>query len=59
MTEVVDAFGGHAEGYFLADKEAKMTLTALEHYVALAEQQTGKKVKCLPYCTCGWGIGIL
>ena len=47
MMEAVDAYGGHTEGYFLADKEAKTTLTALKHYVALAECQTGKKVKCL------------
>ena len=47
MMEAVDAFGSHTEGYFLADKEAGTTLTGLEHYVALAEQQTGKKVKCL------------
>ena len=47
MMEVVDVYGGHTEGYFLADKEAKTTLAALKHYVALVERQTGKKVKCL------------
>src|ERR1700735_1967531 len=47
MMEIVDAYGGHTEGYFLADKEAETTLTALKHYVALAERQTGKKIKCL------------
>jgi hypothetical protein len=37
MMEVVDAYGDHTEGYFLADKEAETTLAALKHYVALAE----------------------
>ena len=47
MMELVDAFRGHAEEYFLADKETKMTLEALKHYIALAEHQTGRKLKCL------------
>ena len=47
MMELVDAFRGHAEWYFLADKEAEMTLEALKHYIALAEHQTGRKLKCL------------
>ena len=47
MMEVVDAYGGHTEGYFLADKKAETTLAALKHYVALAERQTGKRVKGL------------
>ena len=69
MMELVDAFRGHAEEYFLADKETKMTLEALKHYIALAEHQTGRRLKCLhmdggsEFCNrlwegwCGeWGI---
>lgn len=47
MMEAVNAYWGHTEGYFLADKEVEMTLVALKHYVALAEQQMGKSMKCL------------
>ena len=47
MMQIVDAYGGHTEGYFLTDKETDTTLSALKHYTALAERQTGKKIKCL------------
>lgn len=47
MMEIVDAFSGHTEGYFLTDKEAETMIAGLRHYVALAECQTGKRVKCL------------
>ena len=47
MMEAVNAYEGHTEGYFLTDKEAGTTLTALEQYVALAECQMGRKVKHL------------
>ena len=47
MMEAVDAYGGHTKGYFLADKEGETTLTALRDYMALAEQQTGRKVRCI------------
>ena len=37
MMEVVDAYRGHTEGYFLVDKETKTTLAGLKHYMALEE----------------------
>lgn len=41
----IDGGSSHAEGYFLADKTADSTLTALKHYHAVAERQTEQKLK--------------
>ena len=47
MMLIVDSFSGSAKGYFLADKQASTTLEALKQNIALSEQQTGQKIKCI------------
>lgn len=41
----VDGASSHSEGYFLENKKAETTLSAMKHYHAMAERQTGKKLK--------------
>lgn len=47
MMQAVNGKSTHTEGYYLAEKNAEMTLEAFKSYHIMAERQTGKKLKCI------------